>query len=72
MKDERTTSNAPKGNCLAPVIYVAGSLGSAGARLQQTWTGCALAEAAGVKRETRVTFAGGGREGVGWTEEMSF
>lgn len=33
---------------------------------------CALAEAAGVKRETRVTFAGGGREGVGWTEEMSF
>jgi len=33
---------------------------------------CAFVQAAGVKCETCVTFAGGGREGVGWTEEISF
>lgn len=33
---------------------------------------CAFAQAAGVKRETCVTFAGGGREGVGWTAEIRF
>lgn len=33
---------------------------------------CAFARAAGVKCETCVTFAGGGREGAGWTEEISF
>ena len=34
LKDERTTSNAPKGNCLVPVIYVTSLLANADARLQ--------------------------------------
>lgn len=38
-KDERTTSNAPKGNCLVLVIYIAGLLANADARLQYIWTG---------------------------------
>lgn len=42
LKDERTTSNAPKGNCLVAVIYVTGLLATADAGLQHIWTGLSI------------------------------
>lgn len=47
-----------------------GSLGTADARLQHSGAHPAFSQAAGVKCKTLVTSAGGGREGVGWTEEI--
>lgn len=49
-----------------------GLLGTADARLQHSRALPAFAQAAGVKCETLVTSAGGGREGVGCTEEIGF
>lgn len=58
-QDEKTLKS-PKGTC---PVAVPCTLARAHA---------AFAQAAGVKCEAFVTSAGGGREGVGWTQEMGF
>lgn len=61
-----------KGSCPVAVPCTPGLLGTADARLQHSRAHAAFAQAAGVKCEAFVTSAGGGREGVGWTQEIGF
>lgn len=70
MKRQRET--APKELCPVAVPGAPGFLGTADARLRHSRANPAFAQAAGMKCETLVKSAGGGREGVGWTEEIGF
>lgn len=75
LEDERIMSTAPKGNCLVLVIDVTSYVTFWSMQMpghSKFRPVCAFAWAAGVKREPCVTFAGGGRGGVGRREEISF